>query len=285
MKSIVLATCNRLPGLQRGDELLATELAARGACVSHAPWNGPFAPFEDVDLIVVRSTWDYAAQPAAFADWLDRIGKGRAHIVNSPALMRWNMDKTYLLDLAAKGASLAPTRRVSPDASSIAAGMAALGLEEAVVKPVFGAGASGLSIVRRAEPATIERAAERLGYDGLLQPLIQEIRTAGETSLIFVGEAFSHAVIKRAQPGSILIQAEYGGTVAPAFPPDWAIEEGRRTLSLLPEAPDYARIDAVILDERLFLMEVELIEPELFLPHDEAAPRRFADALMQKLED
>ena len=107
MKSIVLATCNRLPGLQRGDELLATELAARGACVSHAPWNGPFAPFEDVDLIVVRSTWDYAAQPAAFADWLDRIGKGRAHIVNSPALMRWNMDKTYLLDLAAKGATFA----------------------------------------------------------------------------------------------------------------------------------------------------------------------------------
>ncbi|MEZ5929705.1 MAG: hypothetical protein R3C55_14650 [Parvularculaceae bacterium] len=285
MKSIVLATCNRLPELQPGDDLLAAELAARGAQVSSAPWNGPFTPFETADLIVVRTTWDYDEQPAAFTEWLGRLAVVSGRVANAPTLMRWNLRKTYLIELAEKGASLAPTRLVSPEAASIAAGMAALGLDEAVVKPVFGAGARGLSIVRKSEPATIERAAQELRHEGLLQPLIPEIRTRGETSLVFIRGAFSHAVVKRAKPGSILVQSEYGGTVAPVAPPAWALEEARRTLSLLPEAPDYARIDVVILDERLLLMEVELIEPELFLQHEEAAPRRFADALMKKLED
>lgn len=285
MKSVVIATCNTLPDLQPGDSLMAVELAARGVRVSHAPWNGPFDPFAAADLVLVRSTWDYTAQPADFADWLRRLDGARGRVVNAPSLMAWNVDKTYLLDLAAKGASLAPTRLVAPEAASITEGMDALGLEEAVVKPIIGAGARGLSIVRRDSPATIERAAEALKFNGLLQPLIPQIRTIGETSMIFFGGAFSHAVIKRARPGSILIQSEHGGTAAPVIPPEWALAEARRTIAMLPEAPDYARLDAVILDERLFLMEVELIEPELFLTHDEAAPGRLADVLMQKLEE
>ena len=96
--------------------------------------------------------------------------------------------------------------------------MAELGLEEAVVKPVFGAGATGLSVVRRDDASGLRDAAARLGYDGLVQPLVPEIRTVGEVSLTFVGDQLSHAAIKRAAAGSILIHAEHGGSTAPFSP-------------------------------------------------------------------
>ncbi|MFN3242279.1 MAG: RimK family alpha-L-glutamate ligase [Planctomycetota bacterium] len=279
MTRIAFATCLEMPALQPDDAPIAAAIEASGVEVVAAPWNGPFAPFEQCDLVAVRSTWDYAQTPDAFLAWLDRLEGVAARVVNRPSLMRWNARKTYLLDLAERGAPLAPTRLVSPAAEQIDAAMAELGLDEAVVKPVFGAGASGLSIVRRDDPAGLAAAAGRLGCDGLVQPLVPEIRTVGEASLTFVGDTFSHAAIKRARQGSILIHAEHGGTTAPFEPTADHLQVARDVLRLLPEPADYARIDLVPTERGAILMEVELIEPELFVLHGDGAPQRFADFL------
>ena len=282
MVAIAFATCLQMPALQPDDAPIAAALQALGAEVRALPWNGPFAPFAACDLVAVRSTWDYAETPEEFLAWLQRLEDDRLETTNAPSLMRWNARKDYLLDLAARGAPLAPTQRVVPDADAIADAMDSLMLDEAVVKPVFGAGASGLSIVRRDDPAGLQRAAELLGYDGLVQPLVPEIRTVGEVSLTFVGDQLSHAAIKRAAAGSILIHAEHGGSTAPFSPSDEQVQVAREVLALLPEPADYARVDLVPTARGVVLMEVELIEPELFVLHGDGAAERFARFLLQR---
>lgn len=281
MTAIAFATCLQWPSLQPDDEPVAAALRAAGAEVRPLPWNGPFEPFEACDLVAVRSTWDYAEAPARFLAWLDRLERARLRTTNSPSLMRWNARKDYLLELAAKGAPLPPTSLVAADAGAIAAAMDELALREAVVKPVFGAGASGLSVVRRDDEAGLAAAADALGYDGLVQPLVAEIQSIGEVSLTFVEDEFSHAAIKRAASGSILIHAEHGGTTGPFEPTAAQLRCAREVLSLLPERADYARVDLVPTARGPALMEVELIEPELFVLHGAGAAARYARSLLR----
>ncbi len=280
MTRIAFATCREMPALQPDDAPIADALRARGVEVLALPWNGPFEPFVGCDLVAVRSTWDYAETPHDFLAWLQRLEDEGLRTTNTPSLMRWNARKDYRLAPAARGAPLPPTRLVAAEAAQIEAAMAELGLEEAVVKPVFGAGASGLSVVRRDDARGLRDAAARLGYDGLVQPLVPEIRTVGEASLTFVGDTFSHAAIKRAASGSILIHAEHGGSTAAYAPSDEDVQIAREVLGMLPEPADYARVDLVPTAAGPVLMEVELIEPELFVLHGEGAPERFAGLLM-----
>lgn len=280
VRRIVFATCRALPEFQPDDVPIAEALRARGCEVVPAAWNGPFEPFQSADMVVVRSTWDYFEACNEFVAWIRALEGVRGVVVNAPSLMAWNSNKTYLLDLQKRGAPLPPTRLVKQDAASIAAAMQDLGLREAVVKPVVGAGASGLSIVRADDEAGIARAVDRLGYDGLLQPLIPEIRTIGETSATFFRGEFSHAVVKRPKQDSILVQAEHGGNTAAVTLTDEQLQVARSVLDLLPEPAVIARVDMVLTETQPMLMEVEVIEPELFVLHDTDAPTRCATALL-----
>jgi glutathione synthase/RimK-type ligase-like ATP-grasp enzyme len=280
-RNVVFATCRAMPALQPDDVPIARALEALQCSVSPAPWNGPFEPFDRADLVVVRSTWDYFEHAQAFADWLQRLQSVSGEVCNAPSLMLWNSNKTYLLDLAERGAPLPPTRLCEPNTAALAQAMQELDLHEAIVKPVVGAGASGLSILRRDDPASIERAAAGLRHQGLVQPLIAEIRTLGETSCTFFGGEFSHAVVKRPCNGSILVQAEHGGQTQPAALSADQLEVARSMLELLPEPAVYARVDMVFGESAPLLMEIEVIEPELFVLHDAAAPDRFARLLLQ----
>ncbi|MEO1135136.1 MAG: hypothetical protein AAFW68_00830 [Pseudomonadota bacterium] len=286
MTRIVFATCLAQPQLQESDAVLACALEARGSAVRAAPWNGDQDPFRDGDAVIIRSTWDYQESPDRFADWLETLG-ARAHVYNPPALMRWNMSKRYLLTLAECGAAMPATRLVEPTSESVAAAMDAMGLDEAVVKPEFGATASGLSVVRRGDWPGLGAAAAKLAMPGLIQPLMSEISSVGETSLVFLDGAFSHAVIKRPAAGDIRCQAEFGGRCERVGPPPAVVAQARRILEMLPTEPLYARIDGLILDERLQLMEVELIEPELFFTYcpeaEMGAADRFAAAILNRL--
>ena len=297
MHHIVFATFAGAPDLKPDDRLAAEALEARGARVSPAVWNGDQTPFETADAIVLRSTWDYWRHFPAFLKWFDRL-EGRRHVYNPPALMRWNAPKRYLLELEAAGATLPPTRICAPDPESLRAAMAALDAPIAVAKPVISAGGDGLFIMRAGDAHSIERASAGVWGEAMVQPLIPEIRDPGETSFIFFGGAFSHAVIKRPTSDPILCQEEHGGVTVPADPPGWALDEARRILAMVEAAghgaPYYARVDAIVLgdtqntasnrvDGTFHLMEVELIEPTLFFAQDPAAPARFADGLMDRL--
>lgn len=283
MTRIVLATCLAQPALQPDEVLLASALTTRGATVQSAAWNGDFAPFAAADLVCVRSTWDYHRHPQQFADWLDQLERTGVRTVNTASLMQWNRHKGYLLELQRAGAPLPPTRLAEATPDAIADAMHALDLDEAVVKPVFGAGADGLSIVRLHDAASLERAALLLEHDALVQPLIPEIRSAGETSLVFFEGDYSHSVVKRPRADSILVHAEHGGFIERGEPLAAVVAAARAIVQLLPEPPVYARIDMVLADAGPLLMEVEVIEPELFLRFADGSAERFAEALLVRL--
>lgn len=279
MAGVVFATCRSMPDYQPDDAPIAAALEARGCTVRPAPWNGPFEPFAQADLVVVRSTWDYFEHAAAFDEWLQRLKTCSGTVCNAPSLMLWNSNKKYLLDLAERGAPLPPTRLVQPDPEALATAMDSLSLQEAVVKPVVGAGASGLTILRRDDADSLRAGADALGCEGLLQPLIPEIRTLGETSVTFFDGMFSHAVVKRPASDSILVQAEHGGRTEAVTLSEEQLAAARAMLQLLPEPAVFARIDMVMAEPSPILMEVEVIEPELFVVHADGAADRLAERL------
>ncbi|MFN0022400.1 MAG: RimK family alpha-L-glutamate ligase [Parvularculaceae bacterium] len=279
MTTVAIATCLEQPTLTPSDALLAAALERKGARAVALPWNGPFAPFAAADIVLIRSTWDYFGVPDEFRVWLDRL-RTLPRVTNDPSLMQWNMGKLYLFDLAGAGAAIAATRRIAPNAPAIRAAMADLGLDRAIVKPVIGGTASGLSLVRADDAAALEKAAGLLGGEGLVQAFIPEIATLGETSFVFIGGDFTHAVLKRPKAGDIRVQTDHGGTVERVDPLPWAIDEARRILGACPGSPAYARVDAVIRGQELLVMEVELVEPDLFFTYCPGAAARLAGLLI-----
>ncbi|MCI5046431.1 MAG: hypothetical protein MRY59_02925 [Aquisalinus sp.] len=277
---ITLVTCMEMPGLLPEDEHLKSALQAQGAEVAVAPWNGHFAPFAATDLVLIRTPWDYTGHAEKFAQWLDRLEEAQTLVSNPVALMRWNMNKHYLVDLVRVGAPLTATAITAPEARDILSAAEKLGLQDIVIKPVISAGSKGLARLVSPDHDTLEKALTGITCDMLVQAFVPEIETLGETSLIFFGDKFSHAVVKKPKEGDIRCQEEFGGSATRIDPPAFAIEEARKLLTLLPSAPDYARVDVIIRDSDLILMEVELIEPELFFRLAPEAASLFAERII-----
>ncbi len=280
MPDLVLATCRAFPELPAGDRLLAAALEQQGARVGIAAWNDGIAPFAHCDLVAVRSTWDYPQRADEFAIWLEQLESVPGVVVNPPALMQWNRVKSYLLALRERGVRIPATAPAEPDAVSIAAALDALELDTGVVKPLVGATASGLSVVRRDDSPGLARAALHAGQPVLVQELLPAVRTSGEVSLVYFDHEFSHAVVKRPADGSILVQEEHGGSTDRMEPSAAWIDLGTAVLDALPDRASYARVDLVEHAGEPLVMEVELIEPELFLSHAPEAADRFAALLL-----
>jgi glutathione synthase/RimK-type ligase-like ATP-grasp enzyme len=288
---IALATYDRAPGLAPDDQLLLPALAAAGIDAEPAVWSSDDVTWETYDGVVVRSCWDYHRRASEFRAWIERLDAARLPVWNSTALVNWNSNKRYLMELAGRGVPTIPTELLphAADARATAARAAEIiartGWRRAVVKPAVSA--SGHETYALAAPLddaalrTISSVAA-LG-DALLQPLVPEVARDGELSLIFIDGVFSHAAIKRARPGEFRVQTDHGGSVAPCKATPAIIGHGALVLDALPETPLYARIDGVVRGEEFLLMELELIEPNLFFALGSGSADRFAQALAQRL--
>jgi glutathione synthase/RimK-type ligase-like ATP-grasp enzyme len=277
--TVCFVTCLRWPDISASDRLAADALERAGVSVVAEPWNRPGAAFDRYDAVILRSSWDYHFTPDDFVAWLDRWEAARVSLWNRPALVRWNVSKRYLVDLASAGVAVVPT--VVSDRRSVATVVDARGWSAAVVKPVIGASAHGIEIVRRGAADAPDPA--RGGDQVLIQPLIEEIRTAGEWSVVFVDGEMTHAVVKRPAAGDIRVQAQFGGVAEPATPPALVVAGARQAVDALPVAPLYARIDGVVTRDGFLVMEVEVNEPALFFQHAPAAAERFAAAILRRL--
>lgn len=282
---IALATCARWPELSASDQRYAEALARRGASVRPAPWNGPAEPFAGADLIVLRSTWDYHDAPESFAAWLDCHTRAAPPMLNPPALARWNLEKGYLLDLAARGVSIPATRVVPAEPDALIAAVADSDRDRVVVKPAVGQSGHGVHLVRSEDVAAFAArdlpaiAASRL----LVQEFMPEVQRDGELSCVFFEGAFSHAAVKRPAADDFRVNSQYQGTYERADPPAGVIDGAAAVLAALDDPPLYARVDGVVREGAFMLMELELIEPGLFLTLDPAAPDRFAEATLRRL--
>ncbi|MGW6128763.1 ATP-grasp domain-containing protein [Cellulomonas sp. NPDC055163] len=255
-------------------------LRARGATVTVSPWRAPAVADVPADVVVIRSTWDYQEHPEEFRAVL---GAFAAPVLNPLDVVRWNLHKSYLLELAAAGVPTVPTTLV-PAGSDAA--LPPVDAPEVVLKPAVSANAWGLGRFPTGSPAAADhlRTLTTTG-DVLVQPYLPEI-VAGERSVVVIGGRVSHGVRKTPAAGDFRVQASYGGTDAAHTPTDAEVAVAHAALACVPGGSDallYARVDLVGPEDAPLLIELELVEPELFLDLAPGSAERFADALLARL--
>ncbi len=293
-RRVRLVTCPALADGFHDDQPLVPALAAHGVAARFVAWQdidpngGP-----DAEPLLVRTPWDYTDHRDAFRRWLEGFRAAGTPCLNDPALMLWNLDKRYLLDLEARGHAIVPTRLLPAwDEDAARAVADAEGWNHAVAKPVVGAGASGLVRVGPDGVQTFAVDGNAWAPDTaatpegpcFVQPEVPAIHAEGEWSLFFFGGAYSHAVRKLPADGDLRVQEEHGGRTVTDAPPDATRRAAEAVVADLPgPAPTYARVDGVHHEGRFCLMELEAVEPEMYLRHDARAPARFAAAVAAAL--
>lgn len=262
---------------------LEPHLTDSGMTMRVIDWEADLTEFDGVSLALLGTPWNYQDKHEAYLAKLDQLEKSGITLCNPTDVVRWNSRKTYLRELAQNGAPTIPTvwlDRVG--AQDIATAMDQFACGRLVVKRQVGAGAEGQVMFSR---DSLPDAEWSLDYAAMLQPFIATIQREGELSLIFVGGEFSHALRKEAADGDYRIQSIYGGTESAYHPTAQEVEDARRILTKLPfEMPLYARIDMVRGDnDRLLVMEVELIEPYLYPEQGNELGSRLVAAITSRL--
>jgi hypothetical protein len=277
-------------------DLIVGALAERGVDGRVIDWRDPSADYSGLDLVLIKSPWDYAPRAAEFLAWLAKA-EALAPVLNHPELVRWNLDKTYLAALAARGVAVCPTEFCGRIEDVQAALAAAAG--QVVLKPSVSAASADTGLFDPDDRAAM-RLAEQIFAQGkvvMVQPAIPSVATVGERSLIHFDAEFVHAIVKGPllALGGGLLGGEYQETITVADAPDDERELARSALASvdsifagrgLPDAcpPLYARVDiAREASGRPVLMELELFEPSYFLDLVPGVEHRFADAVLARL--
>ena len=281
--NIAFVTSTAHPDLTPDDRLAVAQLERRHARVAAAIWNDPSIDWAAFDAIIIRSTWDYHHRAAEFRAWIDALEAAGAPMWNPPAVLRWNMEKTYLRDLERAGVPIVPTewleQGTNPDLGGL---LAKRGWMDAVVKPVISAAATRTWRVSHANVLDVgAQFAESLDAgDVMVQPFMPEIQTRGEWSLMFIDGDFSHAVRKMPTEGDFRVQTGFGGRSITDQPDAEVIRAARRVLDVAPSPWLYARVDGIETDAGFVLLELEMLEPALFFSHTTSGAARFAEAVV-----
>lgn len=270
------------------DHLAVAPLGRLGWSVEDVPWRRSGVEWAAYDAVVIRSTWDYAKDPGAFLEVLTQVGRSGVELFNSLDLVRWNIRKTYLRDLATRGVSIVPTLwRERLGRGELRGLFDEVGSNEIVVKPVIGASARGAFRVSKAASVEEVGMIEAWYADRALlaQPFVRAIPADGEFSLFYFNGAYSHAIQKKPKPADFRVQEEHGGSNVVVKAAPELLARGAHVLNSLDATPLYARVDFVRANDAngYWLMELELIEPSLYLRMDAAAPERFAMALHERV--
>jgi glutathione synthase/RimK-type ligase-like ATP-grasp enzyme len=242
----------------------AAALTGAGLIVEQRVWTDP-GDLAGYDLVLPLFAWGYQRDVAAWYALLDRLGADALPVANPVPVLRWNSDKAYLSELGAKGVAVVPTVEVAAlDDASLADARARLGADEVVIKPAISGGADGTHRIAAGDAIP----ADAMGQRRLVQPLMPGILSDGEFSLFFFGGKFSHAIVKRPASGDFRVQEQFGGRETACDASDAAQSLAAAALAAAPAPPVYARVDMVgDAAGKLHIMELELIEPSLFLHH------------------
>jgi glutathione synthase/RimK-type ligase-like ATP-grasp enzyme len=279
VRRVALATCAEVAEGDEDGPALVRALAARRVEARPAVWDDASVDWGTFDLVVVRSTWDYAERRDAFLTWAGALPR----VLNEVGVLRWNTDKRYLRELERAGVRVAPTRFLEPGEPFEAPD------RSFVIKPAVSAGARhsaryepGQAVEARAHVARLHG----LGRAVMVQPYLDGVETHGETGLVYIGGSYSHSVRKAPlllpdqPPGEALYLEEQ---IERARPSEAERAVADAALRVAPEGLLYARVDLVPGPEGPLVLEVELTEPSLWLSHSVGAAERFADEIAAAL--
>jgi glutathione synthase/RimK-type ligase-like ATP-grasp enzyme len=264
------------------DHLAVAELQRRGWDAAEVPWSVP-TDWSTYDVVLIRSTWDYAQRSDEFLDTLRAIEASGAQLENPVRVVEWNIDKCYLRELEARGVPVVPSVWGSGGTASVFNSLfTTLQDREIVLKPNISGGAKDtFRLHAPLSDVMLQQLVDIFdGRDWFAQPFVRAVVTEGEYSLFYFDGRYSHAIQKVPKPGDFRVQEEHGGEIIAITATPELQRVAERVLASIAPVPFQARIDLIRLDDgRLALMEAELIEPSLYLRMDAGAPARFADAI------
>lgn len=279
---IALATCAVPPRPDADLPLLIDAFGRRGVAAEVVVWNDPTIAWHEFDAAVVRSTWDYVERFEGFTRWIDATARA-TRVINDPATLRWNLHKRYLLELAAHGVEIIPTALLEAGAEADWPSLFRR-FGDLVLKPAVSAGSFATIRVKSgdAEAARAHRRAHS-ARDFLVQPLLRSVVEHGETNLVCFGGRPSHAIHKGARWSGDSEQSR--GLVEPSAGELALAERTHAAVKALGLCvPAYARVDCALDAEgRPLLMELELLEPSLFLDRSPASAGRLADGVIAEV--
>lgn len=266
------------------DRLLGEACSRLGLSMHRTNWDNAEYDWSTTKYVLFRTTWDYFDRFDEFSDWLERVQK-LTGLINTKELIYWNLDKKYLLELAAKGVRIPPTEYViKGDQRSLSEIARKTGWNHLILKPAVSGAARHTYKIEVNDIDQYEGIfGELIAKENmLLQEFQEQIATKGEVSFMLFGGKFSHAVLKNAKPGDFRVQDDFGGTIEKYQPNSEEIAFAEHALAQCPELPIYARVD-VFWDnlDQLVLGELELIEPELWFRESETAADNCAAALLE----
>ncbi len=282
-KRIAFVTSSVKPDFATNDLHVVNSLRSSGAEVLPLPWDIETTEWDSFDLVVIRSCWNYHLHPEKFIKWIDSMEKKKVKMLNPLKIARWNLHKGYLNELQLKGIALPETIWLNKGSvADLSLLMNERKWSKAVVKPAISATAFNTLLVSNEDAWEQQKKFEEFlaQADMLVQKFMPEVQSQGEWSIIFFDKKFSHSVIKLPVAKDFRVQNDFGGIATPATPPEFAIEQAKKIISLIEEPLLYARVDGVISENRFLLMELELIEPVLFLEQKNGSAKTFANAIM-----
>lgn len=277
---VALATCTKLPAPDADQGLLVAALEDAGASVRLLAWDDATDAPEAGELVVIRSTWNYFEDVDGFLAWVDRTSK-TTRLLNPASIVRHNARKTYLRDLSRRGIGVVPTEyAMKGDARSIPDVMRERGWDAIVIKPVVSAGSFSTQRFGATEAGAAQRFLDELTRerDAMIQPWMPSVDAYGERSLVWIDGAVTHAIRKSPRFSG---NAEEVSAAMPIAPEERAFAE--KVLEPIGTDLLYARVDVVRDESGLpCLMELELIEPSLYLVQCPPALERLTRAIVRR---
>jgi glutathione synthase/RimK-type ligase-like ATP-grasp enzyme len=285
MPDLYFATCASIPELTADDQRLLRAVRACGVDARPGVWSDGTVPWSAARVCVLRNTWDYYQHLPAFLSWLQTTP---VRFRNPLEIVTWNINKRYLRELHSAGVPIVDTIWVGQEGEfDLEGSLEARGWDEFIIKPVVGA--SAYRTLRAKRGGTMAEAEKHLRETRahsavMIQPFIESVLTEGELSLIFFNGTFSHAVRKVPKSGDFRVQDEYGGSIDAMAPDAEALAAAQRCMEQVDTM--YARVDLVrAADDTWRLIELELVEPALYLEWGEGAAERFADIIVAELHE
>jgi glutathione synthase/RimK-type ligase-like ATP-grasp enzyme len=283
---IALLTCVRLPELTPADQLLIPELAKHNIQAQAVIWDDSTIIWTDFDYLIFRNTWDYYEKESPFNLWLTTIQKLGIKTLNSLDIIEQNKHKFYLKALEKQGIPIIPTVFIEKTNFLNLAEIIPSAWKKAVIKPAFSAGSYLTEVFELSDTDKINSQYQPIAVEKelLLQEFKPEIETHGETSFIFFNKKFSHAINKKPAAGDFRIQVQFGGKYTSITPNSDLIQQAQTIVDTFPNNLLYARVDGIIINNKIQLMEVECIEPDLYFNYSEGSLHRFVNAILDLIK-
>lgn len=281
------AVLRNAPSFQNEYELLQPYFEREGIELCRVVWTEEGLDLSSYDALIPKAVWDYFDRQIEFVSFLDRAALGKNRFINPEPIVRWNMNKRYLAELQGRGFNVLPLRIHDQHTPVAELNLDLYGSRKLIAKPSVSGGSKDTIVfdgqARDAATPTLTKILQEC--DLIIQPFFEEVQQ-GELSFFFFGQKFSHAVLKKPPQGEFRAHRFFGAEMSTYTPSSVEIDEAAHFVTGAPGGCTYARVDVIRVNQRLALVELELIEPYLYIEYagdpDQAA-KRFVQGIKEDL--